>query len=86
MPTVRHKEAACVNISRDFMCLSSGKLIPVQRLCQYLGGTYSCLPGFQFRNVYAKISLECRMLCALENAIPCGKIWSTLTFIAPSTC
>lgn len=42
MPTVRHKEAACVNISRDFMCLSPGKLIPVQRLCQYLGDTYSC--------------------------------------------
>lgn len=61
MPTVRHKEAACVNISRDFMCLSPGKLIPVQRLCQYL----LLLPGFRFRN--AKISLECRMLCALEK-------------------
>lgn len=56
MLTVRHKEAACVNISRDFMCLSPGKLIPRPRLCQCF------LSSFRLRNTRGMACRHPRLL------------------------
>lgn len=60
MPIVQHKETVYANISRDFMCLSPRKLIPVQRLCQYLEGI--TLPSYHFTMNLLEIRLECGIL------------------------